>query len=611
MYFCAMKTFWRIMAFAPPFWSYGPLYLLTGALAVVFGAVNIALLIPLLNVLFDTAPPAPVATLPPFALSVDYGKQVFSHYFNQVVAQHGKFAALQFVCAVLVGSVLLANVFTYWSQRIMNRTCQDLVRNLRGRLYDHLLYMHLGYFSTERKGDLMARVTNDVQEIEYTAITVLKSAFREPLTILVFFGMLFYISVELTVFTILFLPISGGLIAYISKQLRKEGRERQSVIGNLLNLVEETLGGLKIINAFNARAYFQERFQQRNTEYRNTTKGLENKRDLASPVSQVMGVLVVAGILLYGGSLVLGSGQLAAADFIAYVTVFTQILTPAKALTVTSSTLNRGVASMERVLEVLATPPVIRNLPGAKPVAAFHEHLVFDQVGFSYGDQPVLRNLNLTVRKGQTIALVGPSGGGKTTLADLVPRFYDPTQGRILLDGQPLPSLDLDQLRGLMGIVTQDPVLFNDTVFNNIAFGLPHVGQAEVERAARIAHAHEFIMTLENGYQTNVGDRGSRLSGGQRQRLSIARAVLKNPPLLILDEATSALDSESERLVQAALEQLMQGRTSLVIAHRLSTIQNADLIVVLQQGQIVEQGTHAQLLAQGGLYTKLSQLQAV
>jgi ATP-binding cassette, subfamily B, bacterial MsbA len=609
-----MKTFWRILAFAPPFVSYGPAYLLTSLLGVIFGAVNLALLIPLLQVLFDTGgPTGPALAQPPtFVLGTTYFQDLFNYYFGQVVSQYGKFAALQYVCAVLIGSVFLANLFLYWSQRIMNRLCQDLVRNVRRQLFDHLLYLHLGYFAGERKGDLMARATNDVLEIEYTAIIVLKSVLKEPLTILVLFGMLFYISAELTLFALFFLPISGGVIALVTRRLRKEGRQRQDTLGQLLNMVDEALGGLKVINAFNARQYIRQKFDKKNTEYRDVTKGLENRRDLASPLSQLMGVMVVAGILLYGGNLVLGgNGSLDGASFITYIAVFTQILTPAKALAAMYTGMSRSVAPIERVLEVLHAPSRIVDQAGAGHIAELRQGIQIDNVWFAYDGKPVLKGIDLTVGKGQVVALVGASGGGKSTLADLIPRFHDPTAGSIRLDGTDLRELRLESVRALMGIVTQEPILFNDTVFNNIAFGIEGAREEDVVRAAMIAHAHGFIAQLEHGYQTNIGDRGSRLSGGQRQRLSIARAVLKNPAILILDEATSALDSESEHLVQDAIAHLMQNRTSLVIAHRLSTIQHADQIVVIHEGQVVEQGTHEQLLAAGGAYSKMVGLQSV
>ncbi len=608
-----MKTFWRILAYLPPLVSFAPQYILTSILAVTFGAVNIALLIPLLNVLFENeSSQVKILSLPTFQLTITYFKELFNYYFAQIVSQYGKFSALQYVCGVLVTSVFLANLFFYWSQRIMNRLCQDLVRNVRRQLFDHLLYMHLGYFAGERKGDLIARATNDVQDIEYTAISVLKSVLKEPLTIMVYFFMLFYISAELTLFSLVFLPVSGGIIAEVTKRLRKEGRSRQDMLGTILNIVDETLGGLKVINAFNAREYIQQKFAEKSNQYRNVTKGLENKRDLASPLSQMLGVMVVAGILLYGGNLVLsGDGSLSGASFITYIAVFTQILTPAKAIAVMASSLSRGVASMERVLEVLDTPSRVTDQPGAKEVTELRTGVEFDNVWFAYQDKPVLKGISLIVPKGQTVALVGTSGGGKSTLADLVPRFHDPTQGRIMIDGQDIRQLSLLSLRQLLGIVTQDPVLFNDTVFNNIAFGLTNIKEEDVVNAAKIAHAHGFISQMVDGYQTNIGDRGSRLSGGQRQRLSIARAVLKNPAILILDEATSALDSESEHLVQDALEHLRQNRTALVIAHRLSTIQNADLIVVIQEGEIVEQGNHDQLVATGGVYSKMIGLQTI
>lgn len=605
-----MKVFWRILSFSTAWGRLMPVYLLMLLLSVVFGTLNFSLLIPLFDVLFQQVP-AETADLqaPVFAgNAAAYATDYFNYYLRLSVARYGQMRSLQLVCVVLVVSVLLSNLFIYLAQYVMNRICYTLIRNIRLAVFEKFTSLHLAYFKGERKGDLLSRLTNDVQEIEFAVITVLKSLIREPVTIIIFFGALLYISVELTIFTLLFLPLSGAIIAEVSKRLRREGRERQDMLGHIVNIAEEVIGGIKVVKAFNAVGYMNKKFADYNEAYRQLTLSIENKRDLASPLSQVLGAIVVGGILLYGGKMVFG-GDLAASSFLAYIAFFTQILTPAKSISTAISTLQRAVAAMERVLQIIDVRPAVSSAPEAKPVQGLQHAIELHNVSFSYGERNVLQNINLRLEKGKSLALVGPSGGGKSTLADLLPRFYDPTEGYISIDGVDIRRFELTSLRNLFGIVTQEPILFNDTVFNNIAFGMPQASREEVERAARIANAHEFIIELENGYDTVVGDRGSRLSGGQRQRISIARAVMKNPPVLILDEATSALDSESEKAVQEALEKVMQGRATLIIAHRLSTVQNADEIAVLQNGRIVERGSHRQLIRQDGLYSKLTQLQ--
>jgi subfamily B ATP-binding cassette protein MsbA len=436
--------------------------------------------------------------------------------------------------------------------------------------------------------------------------------FREPATILLYFGVLFFMSFKLTLFTMLIIPISGAIIGGITKRLKKSAVQSQESLGRIVNILDETLGGMRVIKAFNAERFVRGKFDQETDHYSDVNVSMARKNELAAPISQFLGVSVVAGILVYGGSLVLsGESDLSASDFITYIIIFTQVLNPAKEISRAVSSIQRGIASAERIFEVIDTPSLIKSPDHPKPLTEFNQRIEFKQVGFAYGDTPVLREINFVLEKGKTIALVGPSGGGKSTLADLVPRFYDPTSGQILLDGVDLKLFATTDLRSLMGIVTQESILFNDTVFNNIAFGLEGITEAQVIDAAKIANAHQFISQLEEGYQTNIGERGSKLSGGQRQRLSIARAVLKNPPILILDEATSALDSESELLVQEALTKLMSHRTTLVIAHRLSTIQHADEILVIEKGQIVQRGTHAELIKVDGLYQKLSTIQSV
>jgi subfamily B ATP-binding cassette protein MsbA len=608
-----MKVYLRLLQFARPYGDFLPLYLLYMVLGIFFGIANFTLIIPLLSVLFGTADAhtaAAPATLPHFALTPDYIKGVFNFYFTRTILTQGKQGALAYVCGVIIASVFLSNIFRYLGGRILTKVRARVVQNLRDALYHRILNLELGYFSNERKGDLMSRLTNDVHEVEISVVNTLTAVFKEPLTIIGIFIPLLMISAKLTLFTLILLPISGGIIASVAKKLRRQAALSQSTLGSMLSVIDETLGSIRVIKGFNAQNYILSKFRAQNDLYAQTTQNIDNTRDLASPFSEFAGVAVVAGLMYYGGSLVLsGEANLTAQAFIGYIVLFSQVLTPAKSLSGAFSNIQRGLVSGERVLRVIDTEPTIRDRPDATILPDFERQIELRDVSFSYGDKAVLYDLNLTVKKGQTVALVGPSGGGKSTLADLLPRFYDPSAGQVLIDGHDIRDCTLHSVRDQMGIVTQESILFNDTIYNNIKFNT-EATEEEVIAAAKTANAHDFILQSPEGYQTMIGDRGGRLSGGQRQRLSIARAILRNPPILILDEATSALDTESEKLVQEALTRLMASRTSLVIAHRLSTVRHADEIVVLQHGRIVERGTHDELLRRdGGLYQRLSQLQ--
>jgi subfamily B ATP-binding cassette protein MsbA len=608
-----VKTYLRILRYAKPYLDFLPLYLLYTVLGIFFSIGNFALIIPLLNVLFDKTGKAQMsapAHLPEFKLSLDYITHTFNYYFVHVINTYGKTGALTFVCLILIASVFFSNVFRYLSLRLVARVRARVIRNLRRELYHRIIALQLGYFANERKGDLMSRFTSDVQEVEISVVNTLQAVIREPLTIFGYFAVLFYMSVPLTFFTLILLPVSGGIIAMLAKRLRTQAKTSQSTLGSMLSVIDETLGGIRVVKAFNAQAYITDKFEAQNDLYARTSRRIDNTRDLASPFSEFAGVMVVAGLLYFGGSLILsGQSNLDGSSFIAYIVLFSQVLTPAKALSSSFGNIQRGLVAGERVLSIIDTEPAIRDRPDATVLPPFEHEIRFENLSFSYGDKDVLHDINLTIRKGHTVALVGPSGGGKSTLADLLPRFYDPTQGGISIDGHDVRDYTLHSLRDQMGIVTQESILFNDTILNNIRFNT-QATEAEVIEAAKIANAHEFIEASPEGYHTLIGDRGSRLSGGQRQRLSIARAILRNPPILILDEATSALDTESEKLVQEALQRLMQNRTSLVIAHRLSTVQHADEIIVLQHGRIVERGRHDDLVRRdGGLYQRLSSMQ--
>jgi ABC-type multidrug transport system fused ATPase/permease subunit len=528
-----------------------------------------------------------------------------------LIVEQGKGAALAFVCFSILGVFFFKNLFRYLSLFFMAPVRNGIIRDLRQQLFDKVLFLPLAYFSEERKGDLMSRITADVQEVEWSILNVLESIFREPLIIVGALAFMLYVSPSLTLFVFGLMIFTAVVIGGIGRTLKRSSNLVQQKLGDIVSIVEEALGGLRIIKGFNAEAYQQQKFARENNHYRWILTRLLWRRDLSSPLSEFLGIGTVAVLLWYGSQQVF-SGQLQAETFLTFIFAFYNVIDPAKSLTKSIYNIQKGIGAMQRVELVLDAKAAIQEKPDAVAIESFERKIEYRGLSFRYrqDDGPVLQDINLEIARGEVVALVGASGAGKTTLADLLPRFYDPTTGGIYIDGLDIRDCQLHSLRQLMGIVSQEAILFNDTIYNNIVFGMEGVSMEDVAQAAKVANAHDFIMATEQGYQTNIGDRGSKLSGGQRQRLTIARAILKNPPILILDEATSALDSESEKLVQEALGQLMKNRTSIVIAHRLSTIQYADKIVVMKQGRIVEQGTHQTLLERGGEYRKLVGLQA-
>jgi subfamily B ATP-binding cassette protein MsbA len=534
----------------------------------------------------------------------------FKYYIQIAIEQYGTWGALQIVCACIIGSVVLANIFRYLSQRIMENLRAHTLLNLRRSVFDRVMNLHLGYFNNERKGDIMSKVSSDVQVVQYSVTSTLLVVFKEPVQLIAYIVMLFLISAKLTFFALLIIPVSGLVIARLVKRLRQQAVAAQESLSSMITFLDEALSGIKIIKAFNATQVVKEKFNTENKRYTSLLRSMARRQQLASPVSETLGVMVVCGIVLYGGYLILsGDKGLEAPAFISYIALFSQVMRPAKAITDSFSQIHQGIAAGERVLALIDTPSEVNDAPNAATAPVFTSSIECKNISFSYGNRTILKDINLSIPAGKMVALVGPSGGGKSTLMDLIPRFIDPQQGQILFDGVDVKTLKMDSIRSQMGVVNQDSVLFNDTIFNNIAFGRPDATEAEVLAAAKIANAHDFIQETEQGYATNIGDRGLKLSGGQRQRLCIARAVLANPPIMLLDEATSALDTESEKLVQDALNKLMENRTSLVIAHRLSTIQRADKIVVLEGGKITETGTHQELMKHKGMYQKLIDMQ--
>jgi subfamily B ATP-binding cassette protein MsbA len=603
-----MKTYFRLLSFAKPIEKFALPYALATILAIACNTFLFTLLGPLLETLFASKDAAS-QTMMEKASALDFIGNL-NQYIGNLISTYGKIYTLKFVCGLIVVAVFLANLFRYLSQRYMEDLRVHTLLNLRLTGFNKKNDRHAGSIIYLSKWDSMAKVASDVQVVQFSVTNTLQVLFKEPIQLLFYVAVLLSISVKLTLFSLLVIPISGFIISRIVKRLKQQAMQAHESFAKMIGFLDESLGAIKIIKAFNATDRIKMKFNDENIYYSNLMRKMVRRQQLASPVSQTLGVLVVVCIVLYGGTMILNNqSDLTPAKFLVYIATFSQVMQPIKAIADSFSGIHSGITAGMRVLELIDTKAEMTEKPNAVSLTEFKDSIRFENVYFNYGEKPILQGINLTIKKGQTVALVGSSGGGKSTLVDLIPRFYDPLQGGIYMDGNDLRDITLNSLRAQLGTVNQQSILFNDTIANNIAFSSPNASLEEIIEAARIANADDFIRNTENGYDTNIGDSGNKLSGGQKQRLCIARAVLANPPIMLLDEATSALDTESERLVQDALFRLMENRTSIVIAHRLSTIQNADLIVVIDKGRIVETGTHMELIKLRGVYNKLIDMQ--
>lgn len=604
-----MRQLKRLISFVSPLRHYFPEYVIYTIFGIIFGLVNFTMLVPLLNLLFSSnAATITEVIKPEFELSIDYITRLFNYHFTTIINANGKLYALGFVCICIAVATLLANIFKYLASRVVVRLRMNMLERIRVQLFAKITNQSMAFYNSIKKGELLSTMTSDVQEIENSVVSSFQSLLRDPFVIIAYFTTLFYLSPQLTVFTILFFPISGVLISSLARKLKRKGFFSQELLAKILHHTDETISGIRIVKAFRAGNLFNARFAQINRDFSKVSRDLFNQRELASPISEILGILVVVAVVMYGGNLVL-QGELSGSMFITYLALYSQIMQPAKNISSAITNMQKGFASADRIFLVLDAPVQVRDSDNPIPKSNFDSRIDVSHVNFAYNQINVLSDVSFSLEKGKMIALVGKSGSGKSTLSDLILRFYDVSSGSIRIDGIDIREISQDDLHAMMGLVSQDPVMFNDTVWNNITMGDPTATEERVFAAAKSANASEFIETLEEQYQTIVGDRGSRLSGGQKQRVAIARAIFRNPSILILDEATSALDTESERLVQEALGHLMESRTSLVIAHRLSTIQHADEIIVMHEGQIVERGRHESLLAAKGTYFRLHEIQ--
>ena len=603
-----MKKFSRIISYLKDYKGKLALYILCTLLATLFSLFALGFLSPFMEVIFKGSTPAGSAPIESSSVT-----SVLKNYLNEQIRLYGKVYALALICIFIVVSTFLKNLFLYISYYISSPIRSAIITRMRAELYSKILSLPIGYFTEQRKGDIISRMTNDVTEVEVSIVSTLEGLIKDPLTVVGYLLFLVYLSPTLSMFLLILLPLTGIIIGRISRNLKKQSQSAALLLGDSLSILDETLAGLRVIKAFIAERILRQKFVSVNDDLFHVRRKMHARRDLASPLTELLGVIVLSIILYFGGRLALsdnGAG-LAAGHLITYIAVFAMIINPAKNLSTAFFNIQRGSAAIQRIEDILQAPVTIEDRAQAQELVSFEKSIEFKNVSFAYEGVLVLQDINLKIEKGKMIALVGSSGAGKSTLADLVPRFHDITSGELLIDGVNIKDYSLKSVREQMGIVTQEPILFNDTIANNIALGSPAANIAEIEQAAIIANAHQFIMQKDENYQTNIGDRGNKLSGGEKQRLTIARAVLKNPPILILDEATSSLDTESERLVQDAINKMMQNRTSIVIAHRLSTVRHADEIIVLQKGKIVERGTHDELIQKEGFYKRLVNMQEV
>lgn len=603
-----MKRFRRIFSYLKDKKQNIVLYTFFNLLATIFSVVSLAMLAPFLQLLFGSE--KLITEKPILKFSAESVLLNIKYLISYIILHHDKLYALGFICLVIISAIFLKNLFTYLSYRVLTPIRTSVMKRLREDMYNKILELPIGYFTEQRKGDILSRMSNDTNEIEWSVMTTLEGLIREPLNIIIILAFLIALSPMLSLFLLVLLPVAGLIIGKLSQKLKKDSTDSQIKLGTLMSVLEETLSGIRIIKAFNAESFMGGKFFSVNSDVSYLRNKIMFKRDLASPVSEFLGVLVLSCVLWFGGNLVL-SGSLESGSLITYIVLFTQIINPAKALTTSYYNLQKGTAALERIEDVLSTNITVKEIENPIQLKTFNHSIEFKNVTFAYNDTIILEDINLKIEKGKTVALVGSSGAGKSTLADLVPRFHDIKSGELLIDGVDIRKYSLHSLRNQISVVTQEPILFNDTIFNNIILGKPNSTLVEAESAAKVANAYNFIVSKSEGFETNIGDRGNKLSGGEKQRLTIARAIVKNPPILILDEATSSLDTESERLVQDAIYKMMDNRTSIVIAHRLSTVRHADEIIVLQKGKIIERGNHETLLLQNGVYKRLIDMQEV
>ncbi|RLD44317.1 MAG: ABC transporter ATP-binding protein [Bacteroidetes bacterium] len=606
-----MKEFRRLLSYIKPYKHYAFMNVVFNFLTIMFTIVSLGMIIPFLKLIVGVDELVVSAPAKFIFWNKDTWQPNLNYQISKMISEQGAEHVLILISVSIIGMFFLKNFFRYLAMYILAPLRNGVIRDIRNSIYSKLIRLPISFYANKKKGDIIARATNDVQDVEWTIMGSLEILFRDSITVIAFMTTLFIISTELTLIMLTVLPIAGFIIAKIGKSLRRKSLKAQTMNGVLLSYLDEAMGGLRIIKAFNAINYSENKFHNHNNEYSKVMIGVFRRGDLSAPLSEFFGIIVMSIVLWYGGKLILSKESLMdGATFIFYITLFSQVIPSVKSFSSGYYRIQKGISSAQRIWEIVDAKDTLTEKENAISKTDFNSSISYENLSFKYEDEYVLNEINLNIKKGKTIAIVGASGAGKSTLVDLLPRFYDPNSGSIKIDDTDIRDIKIKDLRSLMGIVNQESILFNDTIFNNIAFGMTDIKEEDVINAAKIANAHEFIKDLPEGYYTHIGDRGNKLSGGQKQRISIARAVLKNPPIMILDEATSALDTESERLVQNALENLMKNRTSIVIAHRLSTIKNADEIIVVDKGQIVEQGTHKELIELSGIYHKLHDLQS-